>query len=73
MPTCKFVYTNGYVISERVKPPKPIPPLDTIRFALRRRKGRKVMRDVIVYMRPDEAVAAAAVLLHSVWIGMVTP
>jgi hypothetical protein len=50
-----------------VKPRKPIPPLDTIKFELRRRKGRKVMRDVVIYMRPDEAVAVAAVLLHAVW------
>ena len=71
MRACKFVYTNGYVQARPVKPRKPIPPLDTIRFDLKRREGRKVMRDVVIYMRPDEAVAAAAVLLHAVWDQMV--
>ena len=74
MQACKFIYTNGYVRAQVVRRPRPpIPPLDVIRFDLRRRKGRKVMRDVIVYMRPDEAVAAAAVLLHAVWSRMVNP
>jgi hypothetical protein len=73
MKACKFVYRNGYVRGAAVKPRPPIPPLDTIRFDLKRRKGRKVMRDVIIYMRPDEAVAAAAVLLHAVWDRMVSP
>jgi hypothetical protein len=73
MQACKFVYTNGFIRGSAVRPRPPVPPLDTIRFELKRRKGRKVMRDVVLYMRPDEAVAAAAVLLHAVWGQMVTP
>jgi hypothetical protein len=73
MPACKFVYTNGYVKAEKVRPRKPIPPLDTIRFEFRRKVGGKIVRDVIIYFRPDEAVAVAAVLLHAVWMGMVSP
>jgi hypothetical protein len=74
MKVCKFMYQNGYVRAQVVKPRLPIPPLDTIRFELKRRaSGGKVVRDVIIYMRPDEAVAAAAVLLHAVWDRMVSP
>ena len=74
MKACKFVYTNGFVRGRTIlRPCLPIPPMDTIRFDLKRREGRKVMRDVVIYMRPDEAVAAAAVLLHAVWNQMVTP
>jgi hypothetical protein len=71
MRACKYVYRNGYVRGATVKPRKPIPPRDTIKFELRRTEKRKVMRDVVIYMRPDEAVAAAAVLLHAVWDQMV--
>lgn len=67
----KFVYEDGYVRGARIKHPRaPIPPLDTIKVHIKRRKPG---REVLMYMRPDEAVALAATLMAAVWDHLVNP
>lgn len=66
----RFVYDgDGTTISaDYMNPrrlPKAIPAYDTI--ALKMRKPRRPEHAVTVYMRPDEAIAAACALAAAAW------
>ena len=47
------------------RPPNGVPAFDTIALRFRRNRGKKHRFEV--YMRPDEAVAIAGVLMTAVW------
>ena len=66
IPSSRYAYRNKAQIAARFikRPPKGVPACDTIRFTMFKPRSRSSFH---MWMRPDEAAAAVAVLGHALW------